>query len=86
MTVEELMELLKTIPPQTKIVMSSDSEGNTYSPLSSHGLGVYVPDSTWSGDFYSIELTAEDNCMDEDGWTELKADPANSALCFWPVS
>jgi len=49
MTVSELKELLETLPDDMQVVMSSDSEGNTYSPLSSYEIAVYVPYGSWSG-------------------------------------
>ena len=55
--------------------MSGDGEGNRYSPLS--GIdpeAVYQADSTWCGDVYPKDWSAEDACMEEDEWEEFKRD------------
>lgn len=75
MTVKELIEELKTAPQESIVVMSSDAEGNSYSPLAMSWEAVYVPDSTWSGDVYvGRELTddlvkegySEGDCYDDE--------------------
>ena len=59
--------------PDVELIMQKDAEGNGYSPLRGIEFDVvYVPDSTWSGDLYSKQYTADDNCMTEDEWEELK--------------
>ena len=60
MTVGTLIEELQELDPNSIIVMSSDAEGNSYSPLA--GLDatyLYVPDCTWSGEIKNEE-DAED--------------------------
>jgi hypothetical protein len=52
MTVKELIKQLKDYPQDSVVVMSSDGEGNSKSPLAELDDAVYVPDSTWSGDTY----------------------------------
>lgn len=49
-TVGELSDLLASFPRGTRIILSADSEGNSYSPLASAGEGMYRAESTWSGD------------------------------------
>lgn len=56
-TVGELMDYLATQPRDRKIIMSSDAEGNSYSPLADAGEGMYFADSTWSGE---VHMTPED--------------------------
>ncbi|MFT7273462.1 MAG: hypothetical protein ACI9V1_003000, partial [Spirosomataceae bacterium] len=34
MTVKELKELLQTLPDNMEVILQSDAEGNSYSPLS----------------------------------------------------
>lgn len=60
MKVKDLIKELQSCDPEDEVVMSKDSEGNSYSPLSSIWEGIYVPDSTWHGDVYMRELTEED--------------------------
>jgi len=74
LTVKELIEELKDMPQDAEIIMQKDAEGNGYSPLSVVDLdAIYVPDSTWSGDVYSLDWTAGDCCLDEEEWEEMKA-------------
>lgn len=79
MTVRELIEKLEELPQDLPVVMSSDSEGNGYSPLSLIHQVWYVAESTWNGEVYT----------DED-LEELKADgmagDAKKSVCFWPVN
>jgi hypothetical protein len=73
MTVAELIKELEGMPQESIVVMSKDAEGNEYSPLSSIDPdSVYVADSTWSGDVYSTDWTAEEACMTADEWETFK--------------
>ena len=59
--------------PDVELIMQKDSEGNGYSPMSGIEFDVvYVPDSTWSGEVYSKNYSAEYNGMEEDEWAALK--------------
>ena len=78
MKVRELMSFLSSQDPKAEVIMSSDSEGNNYSPLNSYDLGYYEAENTWSGNAYYEEWTAEDNCMEEDEWETFKNE---HALC-----
>jgi hypothetical protein len=53
MTVKALITKLQAEDPNRIVIMSSDSEGNRYSPLSSVNPFRYLPDSTWSGEIYN---------------------------------
>lgn len=74
MTVKELINKLQELPEDHKIVMSKDAEGNSYSPLSNISEGVYVADSTWSGDYYDTGDAEEE---------EIEGAPV---ICLWPVN
>lgn len=63
MTVKRLIEELQKYDPETVVVMSSDAEGNGYSPLAGIYTGEYVPNSTWSGEIYYDE---EDDELEEE--------------------
>ena len=65
-------------------VYSIPSEGNGYSPLAGADDGYYVPDSTWSGDFYDPSYTADDCCMDDDEFEEMQNRPRSIVL--YPVN
>ena len=88
MLVSELKNILSTIPDEAVVVMSSDGEGNNFSPLSSytHKDIMYVPDSTWSGEIWSEEDEREwDGDIPDDAEV---APPANAVKCviLWPVN
>ena len=72
MTVEELIEELMGLDPEMEIIMQKDSEGNGYSPLAGADPdGIYVADSTWSGEVYDSNWSADDAAMDEEEWEEI---------------
>lgn len=71
--VKELMKILKDLPQNYEVVMSSDGEGNNFSPLADFGLQMYIPDTTWSG-----EIHEEEDC--EEG--EYK----ENAVTLWPTN
>ena len=62
LTVKALKEMLNggDIEDHYIIVLSKDGEGNSFSPVSDseagfYTVGLYVPDTTWSGDFTGID-------------------------------
>lgn len=82
MKVSELLTVLKTANPDAEVILQKDAEGNGYSPLHGADLdAVYVPDTTYSGDFYSAGWTADEACMDEDEWIEILKKPRCVVLC-----
>lgn len=51
MKVKDLIETLSTLHPETLVVLSRDSEGNSYSPMSqSYSLECYRAENSWRGD------------------------------------
>lgn len=85
MTVGELIELLQKEDPEREVIISMDSEGNEFSPLSDYSPELYVPDSTWSGEIYLEELTEEDI---ENGYTEddvYDGTDGVKAIVLWPI-
>lgn len=74
MNVEELIKELNNLDPKMEVILQKDSEGNGFSPLYSMGLGYYVADSTWSGDVYDEDWTAEDCDMDDAEWNAMRAE------------
>lgn len=85
MKAKELIEILAKVDPGAEIILQKDAEGNGYSPLEGVDAdAVYVPASTWSGDVYSMEWSAEDACMDNDEWEAIKAKPR--CVVLFPVN
>ena len=80
MKVKELRRLLKNVDGDLLIVVSRDSEGNSYSPLSS------VDDNCTylDGDLGVRELTSG---LRRNGFSEedMLGDDATPCLCLWPV-
>jgi hypothetical protein len=76
MKVKELIEELSKLDPESQVILQKDAEGNGYSPLYAvDGDAVYLPDSTWSGDVYSTNWTADDADMDAEEWAETLKKP-----------
>lgn len=76
MKVRELLAALVGADPEAEVILQKDGEGNGYSPL--HAVddeAVYVPDSTWSGDVYSLSWSADDAGMSEEEWRRITAKP-----------
>jgi len=51
-TCGELADYLATQPRDRKVILRKDAGGNGHSPLADAWEGVYVADSTWSGELY----------------------------------
>ena len=76
MKVKELIAALVAADPDAEVILQKDAEGNGYSPLHvCDDNAVYVPDSTWSGDVYSLEWSADDAGMSETEWAEIASKP-----------
>jgi hypothetical protein len=75
MKVKQLKKLLEKFPDNYEVVISSDGEGNSYSPLADAGETMYVADSTWSG-----EIRSEEDCKDFD------EDYKENAVVLWPTN
>jgi len=83
MKVKELIKLLKKEDQNREVVISKDSEGNYYSPLSDWYTASYKADSTWSGEVGLEELTPE---LEERGYSEEDVLDGVPALVLKPVN
>lgn len=84
MTVKELKKAIENLPDDMEVILQKDSEGNAYSPLiGADPNAVYIPDTTYSGDVYSLDWSADDACMDEDEWEDIKSKP--KSLILFPI-
>lgn len=83
MTVKELKEALEGIDESRIVIMSSDGEGNSFSPLSDISDGAYEADSTYSGDFGQEKLT---KALKKEGYGEEDIIHGEKAICLWPTN
>lgn len=86
MNAGELIAVLSEVHPETIVVMSRDSEGNGYSPLSeADDSSAYLADTTWSGDIAIREL---DDDLRAQGFTEKDVAGEDHVPCvvLWPVN
>jgi hypothetical protein len=85
MNVKELKKLISNLPDEMEVVLQKDAEGNGYSPLSgADSNAVYIAETTWCGDVYSMEWSADDACMSDEQWENIKAKPRT--LILYPVN
>lgn len=85
MNIKELKEAIKNLPDEMEVVLQKDSEGNGYSPL--YGAdpdSVYIADTSWYGDVYSMDWTADDACMTKEEWDVIKSKPRT--LILYPIN
>ena len=68
MNSHELAKLLLSNPP-VELLIQKDEEGNGYRRLNGADFDVAVSDDL---DVYNLAYTAEDHCLDEMKWEELK--------------
>lgn len=67
MRVGELIQRLQGIDPTVLVVMSSDTEGNRYSPLSNFYDGLYyIKESNWGGEICDPNEEDEDEYYDDE--------------------
>lgn len=67
MKVRDLIAALRQCDEDSIVVMASDSEGNSYSPLAGVSTAKYRAETTWSGEVGLAELTDADR---EQGYSE----------------
>lgn len=85
MKVKELIEMLQSENQEAIVVMSSDGEGNSFSPVADFGdVDMYKADSTWSGEVGYSKLTPK---MKKEGYSEedLLTD-GEPAVVIYPVN
>ena len=91
MNVGEVKKFIEGLDDDVVFVLSSDGEGNSFSPLAGMDRVMYVPESTWDGYIWN-----EDDALDDLDDEELEAlgedahldppDDAVSAVVLWPVN
>lgn len=89
MTVDELRQFLVDLPDDMIVVMSSDSEGNSYSPLAGGSTDYrYLADSTWSGSLVNPDDPDDydDFFYSDDDDYEDYEDESVPCLVLWPTN
>jgi hypothetical protein len=85
MTKKELLEKLKEYPDDYLIIMSNDSEGNSFSPLHIIESARYMQDYGGYGDIFH----STDEEFIEEGYTQSEIDDINErcvkSIVFYPV-
>jgi len=61
MRVKDLMKLLETLPKNAEVLVSSDSEGNHYSPLAHIDVGMGDMTTLTDATFYSDDVLDEED-------------------------
>lgn len=86
MTLAELRAQLDALnlPDDTPVILAKDAEGNGFSPAIEADPGMYLADTTWSGERY---LTEEQRLAetDPDDWSPAP-DDAVRAVFLWPTN
>ena len=77
-TVKKLKKLLSKFDDNAIIIISSDGEGNNFSPLETISIGYYISETAWNGDFVDLEEVAEEK--------DINLTDAVSAITFWPMN
>ena len=86
MKVKELKQLLNDYSDNDEVILSSDVEGNNFSPLSNIEDALYVPDSKWSGVTYIKNL---DDDLIAQGFSEedlYDGEDGVNAIVLYPVN
>ena len=66
-TLRARLQELSHLPDDTPVILQKDAEGNGYSPLADGGEGMYLADSTYSGETYPTpEQIAADRAYTEE--------------------
>ena len=90
MKLKELKEFINKLPEEMddrEVILAKDAEGNAYSPLTGISSDcIYIPETTWFGDVYYTDNSAEDNCMEEAEWNELKNNEELKCILLDPVN
>ncbi len=85
LTVKTLKEFLSVFPPEYDnfpVIMPVDQEGNGYNKARGVEVAAYVPDGEGVGQCPRLDSTAENNCLEEDEWENIKKN--NKCLVIYP--
>ena len=83
MKIKQLLKILQSEDQNREVILSSDAEGNNYSPLYCCNLGNYSPDSKYSGQVGLEKLTEKDK---KNGYTEEDILEGKPAIVLYPTN
>lgn len=86
MNVKDLIEELQKLDPNLQVILQKDSEGNGYSPCSGLEKAIYLPENTWSGTVLDVSHTADDCCMEQEEWDEIRSDKSKRCVVIYPIN
>lgn len=87
MTLAELraqLRALENLPDSTLVVLAKDAEGNRFSPLCEAESGMYLAETTYSGEHYLTEEQRQ--AEDEPDEYSQAPDEAVHAVLLWPIN
>ena len=85
MTVKKMKEALDEFEDNAVLILSSDGEGNSFSPIPDdcfYSTGVYYPESTWSGSFKD-DAWKEGEDYDAEDYEDRKG---KKCVVLWPTN
>lgn len=83
MKVSELIEALSELDQELEILLQKDGEGNGYSALGCLGEAIVVKEK-YEYHVYDLGWSADDCCLDEDEWEQMKSDKSLRMLVLSP--
>lgn len=83
MTVKELKEAIANLPDEMEVILQHDTHGSSYGPLLNIDPDtIYIPETYWFGDVYSIYWTFEEANVTEEEWEKIKI--KSKSLLLYP--
>ena len=86
MKVKDLIKILQTVDPDTKVLISSDAEGNSFSELADCETSYACRNDYESrhGMVYEVGIKTLTPELEEDGYTEEDVVDGESCVILWP--
>lgn len=77
MNVQQLINILSDCDPTMEVIVSSDLEANSVSPLQEASTEYYLPDTVYYGDLIAIEDIESGEIYAGDCWEVIVLWPSN---------
>ena len=90
MNVKKLKALLNKLPPEmdaAKIILASDSEGNSFQFLSDINPEVIFrgEKDSWELELFEVDFDAEEQDLTEAEWNRMKKSKTNRVILLYPA-